>query len=627
MGNSLRWEALWYVDWISVNDETDGYAEGMGDGTAHIGVTHAKSRTDDTATTVTFIYYDEDTGEEVGRKTVNVCRCVICNCDSFDILGYKMCSCSYFEIDTSTLTFAWDADEETPPEVVYFITDEECIADIKAEVDNEEWFSAIVNQNNITVYSKKKNKNTDQITGVITISYESDGKPCDDKKIKLIKEGKPCNCSNFEILGYDSCSCNNLTIEKTKVEWDWDNISPGEVGFEITDDCVGTDSIATSNTNSHFSVEVDTDNNKVIITPNSKNEQHENSASTVTISYVSGQNQRCSSAITAIHYGKECECETDFNFTSSANLVWKWNEKSYSSVTFTASTCVSNISTSNGTYFSSSISDSENKVVVSPIPDPDGVLIEEDLTVTYNVAGKSEPCRKTIHAKRESNECGCSKFELDDTSITWAWDSQEPSSITFTTDECIKNIVSAETSDEKVKNHFTVAISENKITVTPNGKNTTEEDISGNLNISYSSDLKPNCVSSITLSHLNSNCKCDDLIIDKTELNEWDWNDKTTEQYINIDASNTCIPFESLSTGITGTNKNDFIISSAFTEEYKIKLTVLPKDFNTSTTDNLIADIVITYESGSKPSCTKKISLIHKKMICDCDNFKIIGYE
>lgn len=432
MGNSLRWEALWYVDWISVNGETDGDAEGMGDGTAHIGVTHAKSRTDDTATTVTFIYYDEDTGEEVGRKTVNVCRCVMCDCDSFEILGYKMCSCSYFEIDTSTLTFDWDSDNTSQPEVVSFTTDEECIKDITAEVDNTEWFDVSVSeaQNNITVYSNKQNKNTDTITGVITISYKSDGKPCDNKKINLVKKGRPCNCNNFEILGYSSCTCQNFTLSKDNVEWNWNNISPEEIEFEITDDCVD-----------------------------------------------------------------------------------------------------------------------------------------------------------------------------------------------------ISSIVSAETTDEKVKNHFAVSISNDKITIAPNEENRTASNISGKLDISYSSGNKQDCISSITLTHLNSDCKCEDLIIDKTELNEWEWNDIATEQYINIDASSMCIPFEYLTTGITGTNRTDFNVTSASTGDNKIKITVLPKNYNDSDSD-LEATIEINYASVSNPSCpTIKIQLKQKQMECDCDNFEIEGYE
>ena len=92
METNLRWKALWYVDWITVNGQTGGSADGMGDGTASVGVYHARGRTEDTATTITFVYYDNDTGEEVGRKSVNVCRCILCNCEDLEAI-IKQCTC------------------------------------------------------------------------------------------------------------------------------------------------------------------------------------------------------------------------------------------------------------------------------------------------------------------------------------------------------------------------------------------------------------------------------------------------------------------------------------------------------------------------------------------------------
>ena len=216
--------------------------------------------------------------------------------------------------------------------------------------------------------------------------------------------------------------------------------------------------------------------------------------------------------------------------------------------------------------------------------------------------------------------CGCDRFEIDQTPLSWEWEETKVIEIPFTRN-CIDSELSLSVTSSTA-NHFNAVLTENSVKVNPSDENSGEAPITGTLTISYSSPQEPNCSKDIELTHKFSNCQCGVLTVSQRSAS-WVWNNKTAKT-IDVTATDECIKFNSISVTITGTNSSDFNVSSAFTEATRTgTITVSPKNLNKSTTNNLTADVVITYASGSKPSCTEKISLTHNKMTCNCTYFDI----
>ena len=218
--------------------------------------------------------------------------------------------------------------------------------------------------------------------------------------------------------------------------------------------------------------------------------------------------------------------------------------------------------------------------------------------------------------------CKCEDFEIDESPLSWKWDSEDVEVIPYTRN-CIKSeIITSVTST--VEGHFNVELTNDSIKINPSEKNTGESTITGLVTISYSSDVDPNCSKKIELTHNFSSCQCEALTINPTILDDWEWNDSTTEQSFTINAANVCIDFNSINVTKVGEDKEHFTVVSAKNESDRtVSVTVKPTGRNESTAKDLEANVEITYKSGSKPSCKKAVGLKHKKMVCNCGNFEV----
>lgn len=230
MGNNLRWKALWYVDWISVNGETDGDAEGSGDKSVSVGITHGQGTRETSSTTITFIYYDDDTGEEVGRRDVKVCRCICgcpqldfwpddcncdmldfwpdpCNCDNFEIVDVQMlCDCDNFEIDQTPLS--WDWNKKTQIEIPFT---KNCIESEITTSVTDNHFGVQLTSSSIIIEPNDINTNLTPVTETLTISYSTPQEPNCSKQIELTHKKMVCNCGNFEVTNVINPFNNNQT--------------------------------------------------------------------------------------------------------------------------------------------------------------------------------------------------------------------------------------------------------------------------------------------------------------------------------------------------------------------------------------------------------------------------------
>ena len=338
MGNSLRWEALWYVDWISVNGETDGDAEGMGDGRVSVGITHGQGTRDTSAATITFIYYDVDTGEEVGRKDVNVCRCICgceqldfwpepcncdmldfwpdpCNCDKFEIVDVQMlCDCDRFEIDQTPLSWEWEETKSIEIPFTRNCIDSELSLSVTSSTANH--FNAVLTENSVKVNPSDENSGEAPITGTLTISYSSPQEPNCSKDIELTHK-------------FSNCQCGVLTVSQRSASWVWNNKTAKTIDVTATDECIKFNSISvtiTGTNSSDFNVSSAfteaTRTGTITVSPKNLNKSTTNNLTAdIIITYASGSKPSCTEKISLTHNKMTCNC-TYFDIT---NVVIPFN--------------------------------------------------------------------------------------------------------------------------------------------------------------------------------------------------------------------------------------------------------------------------------------------------------------
>ena len=322
MGNSLRWKALWYVDWISVNGETDGDAEGMGDGRVSVGITHGQGTRETSSTTITFIYYDEDTGEEVGRKVVNVCRCICgceqldfwpepCNCEDFEVTDIQIvhaCGCDKFIIDTSPLSWDWDKTTVSTIPYIRNCIDSEITTSVTSTVADH--FEVELTNDSIKINPSENNTGETPITGVVTISYSSPQEPNCSKTIELTHN-------------FSSCQCDVLTISQSSATWKWNLTGERTITVDATDECIDFSSITVAKGGTyseHFNVSsAKNESDRTItitVSPVGRNESTaDDLTANITITYASGSKPSCTKAISLKHEKMICNCE-NFDVTN-----------------------------------------------------------------------------------------------------------------------------------------------------------------------------------------------------------------------------------------------------------------------------------------------------------------------
>jgi len=113
-----------------------------------------------------------------------------------------------------------------------------------------------------------------------------------------------------------------------------------------------------------------------------------------------------------------CTCN---NFTlEKTSLDWDWNNTDVKEISFTADTCISDITAPTSEHFNVVIEG--NAVKVSPKESNHGAEINETITITYKAAGVEQPCKASIHAKHKEMICNCNNLPEEKIKIEKSWE-------------------------------------------------------------------------------------------------------------------------------------------------------------------------------------------------------------
>ena len=267
--------------------------------------------------------------------------------------------------------------------------------------------------------------------------------------------------------------------------------------------------------------------------------------------------------------------------------------------------------------------------IVNEIPCNDG---NETKDWPREIPGKGS---FTIHQKAgEDGEyccpivCDCNMMEFSTVSETWDAATITERNITLTnTTKSTSNCISDDTItlDTSSLSHFSATLSEDKskITVKPNGKNTTEGEIKESFFVKYDSvsvdkqgTHTVNCKQEIKLEHSMSSCQCSSFTLSETS-ETWEYNDRTqTSITITIvPPQNDCIDDVAL-------NTSSLSHFSATLSNDKTKITVYPNENNTGAT-NIVETFKVSYTANTNTCSPKTITLTHKPEACDCGNLTL----
>ena len=442
MGNSLRWKALWFVDWVSVNGETDGDAEGMGDGRVSIGIVHGEGTRETSSTTVTFYYFDDETGEEVGRKEVKVCRCICgceqlefwpepcncdmldfwpepCNCEDFEVLDVEVvddCDCDDFEIDTSPLYWEWNDDATKTKEVLFT---KNCIKSAITTGVTNNHFNVELTDYSIIINPTGTNTEATPFEGKLTINYSSALDPDCLKEIILTHK-------------VSDCQCGVLTTSQESASWVWNSVTERTIDVDATDECIDISSIdvtITGASRDHFNLVTpsfdDTRIGTITVNPTGTNDSSTDTLTAdIVISYKSGSNPSCDKKVKLTHKNSNCQC--GILTASPGSETWVWNSVVGKTITVDATNeCIdfSSISVAitgnNSSHFTASSSFTESTktgtITVSPTGMNDSTTdtLTADVVITYK-SGSNPSCTEKITLTHDNMVCDCDNFEVTD---------------------------------------------------------------------------------------------------------------------------------------------------------------------------------------------------------------------
>jgi len=302
-----------------------------------------------------------------------------------------------------------------------------------------------------------------------------------------------------------------------------------------------------------------------------------------------------------------CTCSL---FTLGASqLSFNSNEITAKSVTYTANTCISNISVSvNNTHFLVVLDASNNRVTVTPNGENTGTTNQTG-TITVSYMADSTSCMSTFAVVQLAKVCTCDSLFLEGSSISWAGASTEEKYMRYSAESCIKNVHSS----VNPNTHFmTIVNQDNKmIYVQPTSSNTALTEITATVTVSYETSTT-SCTKTFTVKHEGKDCDCTSMALDNDQLT-WDTSG-TSVQTVGYTIDD-CI------SGITVSSNNSHFVASVNTGTKLIS--VNPVSANT-TSDDIIGRVKVNYKSREK-DCNQFIDVTHKKKIvtCDCNSASV----
>ena len=224
-------------------------------------------------------------------------------------------------------------------------------------------------------------------------------------------------------------------------------------------------------------------------------------------------------------------------------------------------------------------------------------------TIKYKILASGKDCGHGVYTNtQDANDCTCDKLTISPRSLSWVWNNHSSKDITLTYPSCVKKIAQSGTLE-----HFTVGISADKITVTPNGDNTSASAYRETLKLTYAAGTKNDCTLNVSLVQNVNSCACSDLTLSPTSLS-WAW-DKTDVKTVTITAS-SCISDISVSAPTNFTASIDGNTVS-----------INPTSRNETAFDRT-GTVTVSYTAGLH-SCSSGISVSQGTNTCACGDLTV----
>ena len=298
-----------------------------------------------------------------------------------------------------------------------------------------------------------------------------------------------------------------------------------------------------------------------------------------------------------------CCCSCDDFGLGSETLSWAWNATATKAKTYTAGTCISDVTaSSNNTWFSVNVNG--NNINVTPSGQNTTTSAKNaTITVSYKADGSS--CTsKTFTVSQDPYGCTCDDLTIGTAPSAWAWNVTTTKSVAFTANSvCITNM-----SVSSDNTWFSASINGSNINVTPSGQNNTTVAKTATITMSYNSDGTP-CSKTFNVEQNAYGCTCDDLTIGSAP-SAWAWTE-TAAKSVAFTANSVCI------TNMSVSSDNTWFSASINGSN----ISVSPSGQNT-TTSAKNATITVSYKTNGT-DCSKTFNVSQGSNTCSCDDLTI----
>lgn len=414
----------------------------------------------------------------------------------------------------------------------------------------------------------------------------------------------------------DPCSnCDSVSLSPLTMSWNYDSTSEQTSTYVVNAASVNNFSVSCTDT-TNFTVTHDSTNKTITVKPNSQNIALVARMATITLSYDTVSQNGCTKTISLAQGTQACDCGG--LIVDTTTISWDYNDASQKSKSYAMSNCITDVMASSDNAWFSVDYATAGQIKVTPNGTNATLTAKTGtITVSYDAHnGESVThCSSSFTVTQGVESCDCNSVNISPVSLSWAWSDSSSNSkdITISSAICISNI----TITGGDLTHFNATVGANKVTVAPKAQNTTTVDNTGTLNINYSfGSPVSSCTKTVSLLQGNQGCGCTALTMSDSSMS---WNDSetssTTRAYTIVDPE--CISNVTVSTG--GTNGNRFNVSL---DTVNSTVTVTPIGPN-ETLNDYNGIVTLTYTVNGVGACTISFNVIHKGVVCGCNDFSI----
>jgi hypothetical protein len=319
------------------------------------------------------------------------------NCSKTFNVEHNPYGCSCGDLSISTTSVTWNSWEDTSAKTVSYTANSTCITDISVSSNNT-WFTPTVNTSTkiVTITPSGVNNTTTAKSGVITISYKSNGTSCS----KTVNVSQP---------GY-VCSCSDLTLGAAPSVWAWNETNSKIVSYTSTDICISNIAVSSSAPTA-FTASVNASTKVITVTPVGQNISETDRTATITVTY-NTNGSACTKTFTVTQGACTCNC-SDLT-VSPTSATWAYDSTAVSSITLSSGVCINNITIGSLSHFSASVT--TNSISVKPRETNTGTTdIQETLTINYKSYGNTcTPKTVTLlHRNQGLPPCDCNNLIIE----------------------------------------------------------------------------------------------------------------------------------------------------------------------------------------------------------------------